>query len=224
MTNEPASPLADVADVVIDIEAGQEQAVAATKTYTAQLAVVALISEAMAGRHDTLGDLPDLAAGALGVEPDVAVVAGRYGSMEHTAVLGRGVNNATAFEWALKLQELTHVVAQPYSTADFLHGPIAVLESGYPVLAIAARGPAADDVATVLSRCREAGASLVVIGNDERSLAVAQDRLRFDPGVDEWLSPIPAIVLGQLFAYHLTLAKGLDPEKPRGLHKVTRTT
>jgi glutamine---fructose-6-phosphate transaminase (isomerizing) len=139
-------------------------------------------------------------------------------------VLGRGFNQATAFEWALKLQELTQVVAQPFSTADFLHGPIAVLEPGYPVLAVAASGPAIDDVIDVLRRCKEAGASLVAIGNDARLAEIAPGALELETEIDEWLSPIPAVVLGQLFAYHLTLAKGLDPEQPRGLHKVTRTT
>ena len=147
-----------------------------------------------------------------------------HAGIEYCAVLGRGFNQATAFEWALKLQELTQVVAQPFSTADFLHGPIAVLEPGYPVLAIAARGPAIDDVIDVLRRCKNAGASLVVIGNDARLPELEPGHLELEPGVDEWLSPIPAVVLGQLFAYHLTLAKGLDPEQPRGLHKVTRTT
>ena len=115
-------------------------------------------------------------------------------------------------------------MAQPFSTADFLHGPIAVLEPGYPVLAIAARGPAIDDVVEVLRRCKEAGALLVVIGNDTRLAEIAPGALELETEVDEWLSPIPAVVLGQLFAYHLTLAKDLDPEPPRGLHKVTRTT
>ena len=224
ITNEPDSPLADVADVVIDLHAGEERAVAATKTYTAQLAVVALISEAMAGRSGTLDLLPPLVERALAEEARAAEAAASHAGMEVCAVLGRGFNQATAFEWALKLQELTQVVAQPFSTADFLHGPIAVLEPGYPVLVIAARGPAIDDVVDVLDRCRQAGASLVVIGNDRRLEGMAPRVLQLDGELDEWLSPIPAVVLGQLFAYHLTIAKGLDPEQPRGLHKVTRTT
>lgn len=197
---------------------------AATKTYTAQLTVVALISEAMAGEAGTLDVLPSLVEHALAQEVRAAEAAAAHAGIEVCAVLGRGFNQATAFEWALKLQELTQVVAQPFSTADFLHGPIAVLEPGYPVLAIAARGPAIDDVIDVLDRCRQAGASLVVIGNDQRLAHMAPGALELDTGVDEWLSPIPAVVLGQLFAYHLTVAKGLDPEQPRGLHKVTRTT
>ena len=224
ITNEPDSPLAEVADVVIDLHAGEERAVAATKTYTAQLVAVALISEAMSGTAAGLEGLPSLVEHALDQEGRAAESAVAHAGIEYCAVLGRGFNQATAFEWALKLQELTQVVAQPFSTADFLHGPIAVLEPGYPVLAIAARGPAIDDVIDVLRRCKNAGASLVVIGNDARLPELEPGHLELEPGVDEWLSPIPAVVLGQLFAYHLTLAKGLDPEQPRGLHKVTRTT
>jgi glucosamine--fructose-6-phosphate aminotransferase (isomerizing) len=222
ITNEPDSPLADVADVVIDLVAGEEKAVAATKTYTAQLTVIAAISQAMAGGNGALDDVPDMVRGALGQSEHAADMAAAEADMEHCAVLGRGFNQSTAFEWALKIQELTHVVAQPFSTADFLHGPVAVLEPEYPVLAVAARGPAIDDVMAVLERCRQSGASLVVIGNDSR-LDDVGPVLGFDPDVEEWLSPIPAAVIGQLFAYHLTVAKGLDPEQPRGLHKVTRT-
>ena len=224
ITNEPDSPLAEAAHVVIDLDAGEERAVAATKTYTAQLAAVALISEAMSGNDAGLEGLPALVEHALDQEGPAEGSATAHAGIEYCAVLGRGFNQATAFEWALKLQELTQVVAQPFSTADFLHGPIAVLEPGYPVLAIAARGPAIDDVIDVLRRCKQAGASLVVIGNDPRLVELEPSMLELEPGVDEWLSPIPAAVLGQLFAYHLTVAKGLDPEQPRGLHKVTRTT
>ena len=222
ITNEPDSPLADFADVVIDLVAGEERAVAATKTYTAQLTVVAAISEAMAGGSGELDDVPSKVNLALEQSDRAAGLAATEADMEHCAVLGRGFNQSTAFELALKIQELTHVVAQPFSTADFLHGPIAVLEPGYPVLAVAARGPAVDDVIAVLERCRRAGASLVVIGNDPR-LGGVGPVLEFDPEVEEWLSPIPAAVIGQLFAFHLTVAKGLDPEQPRGLHKVTKT-
>jgi glucosamine--fructose-6-phosphate aminotransferase (isomerizing) len=224
ITNEVSSPLADVADVVIDIRAGEEKAVAATKTYTAQLAVVALISEAMTGAQGSLDELASLAGEALGQEDRARELAASFAAMEHCAVLGRGFNQSTAFEWALKLQELTHVVAQPFSTADFLHGPIAVVEPGYPVLAVAATGPAIDDVVEVLRRCRDAEASLIVITNESRAANVTPNSLSFSRMTEEWLSPIPAIVIGQLFAYHLTSAKGLDPESPRGLRKVTRTT
>lgn len=224
LTNDTDSPLAQTADVVLDLAAGEEKAVAATKTYTSELAVVALISAMMGGAISELGSIPDAIATVLEQEPMARTAAAHYSEMEHCAVLGRGLHQATAFEWALKLQELTYVVAQPFSTADFLHGPIAVLEPGYPVLAAASAGPPLGDVHEVLARCRDVGASVLAISADRAIEDVADHTLSLVPDIAEWLDPIQAIVAGQLFAYHLTLAKGLDPEKPRGLKKVTRTT
>lgn len=223
ITNRADSPLADTADVVLDLSVGEETAVAATKTYTAQLAVVALVSEAMAGRSGALEVLPSLVRDALGRSEQAGELAESFAGIGHAAVLGRGYNQSTAFEWALKLQELAHVVAQPFSTADFLHGPIAVVEPGYPVLAVAAKGPAAGDVLEVLATCHRAGADLCVIGNHPGITELTTKTLDFPTEVEEWLSPIPAIVLGQLFTYHFALAKGLNPDSPRGLSKVTKT-
>jgi glucosamine--fructose-6-phosphate aminotransferase (isomerizing) len=146
----------------------------------------------------------------------------QFAGIEHCAVLGRGFNHSTAFEWALKLQELTYVVAQPFSTADFLHGPVAVVEHGYPVFGVAILGEVSEDVASALARAADAGGRVVSVTNDHEIKDIGEAALLI-PVVDEWLSPIPAIVAGQLFAYHLTLAKGLDPETPRGLNKVTKT-
>ena len=220
ITNEPGSPLADTADVVVPLHAGAETAVAATKTYTAQLAVVASISERIRGERPALGHLPDLVRAVLDRSDDARSAAEEMKGFEHAAVLGRGFNLATAFEWALKMQELSYVVAQPFSTADFLHGPIAVVDRGYPVLAIVADGAAADDVSDALDRSRGRGAPTLTLTNRG---AVDGPSLRF-PVIDEWLSPIPAIVLAQLFTYWLTVEQGNDPDNPRGLSKVTRTT
>jgi glutamine---fructose-6-phosphate transaminase (isomerizing) len=221
ITNSPGSPLAGTADVVLDLGAGVEGSVAATKTFTAQLACIALVSEALVGSIGGLKDLAHHVETSLETEAEAEVLAARFSGMEHCAVLGRGYNHATAFELALKIQELTQVVAQPYSTADFLHGPIAVLEGGYPVLGVVARGDAVDEVEEVLDRVLALNASLVTISNLQYE--TTDDTIGFAPEVEEWLSPVPAVVCGQLFAYHLALAKGLDPESPRGLHKVTRT-
>lgn len=223
LTNGADSPLADVADVVIDVSAGPEKSVAATKSYTAELAAVALVSEAMAGHSGGLGSLPGLAAMALEQEDEAASLAARWADIDHVAVLGRGFNQATAFELALKLQELTRVLAQPFSTADFVHGPIAVVEPGYPILSAAADGPAIDEIIAVLTRVRERGARLLVITNHPAVAGLTREAIVFEGEVDEWLTPIPIIVIAQLFAYHMTLVRGLDPEAPRGLRKVTRT-
>ena len=220
ITNDTGSPLAGAGDVVVPLHAGAETAVAATKTYTSQLAVVAALSEAMAGRAPAIGELTDVVARVLDGSDSARSAAEAMGGFEHAAVLGRGFNLATAFEWALKMQELSYVVAQPFSTADFLHGPIAVVDRGYPVLAVVADGPAADDVVGALERSRSRGAPTLTLTN----LAGLPGPLLEFPDVEEWLSPIPAIVLAQLFTYWLTVTQGNDPDHPRGLSKVTRTT
>ena len=138
-------------------------------------------------------------------------------------MLGRGFNQATAFEWALNSKSPPRSWPSPLDCrlpppADRCPG------LGYPVLVIAARGPAIDDVVDVLDRCRQAGASLVVIGNDRRLEGMTPSVLQLDGDLDEWLSPIPAVVLGQLFAYHLTIARVSTPSIACDLHKVTRTT
>ncbi len=222
MTNDARSPLAAHADVVLTLVAGKEKAVAATKTYTSQLALVALVSAIQTEGTESLAEIPIAVETVVHTEDEIRDVAVLFAGIEHCAVLGRGFNHSTAFEWALKLQELTYVVAQPFSTADFLHGPVAVLEPGYPVFGIAALGEVSDDVASVLASAADAGGRVVSITNDPKIADIGEAALQI-PIVEEWLSPIPAIVAGQLFAYHLTLAKGLDPETPRGLNKVTKT-
>ncbi|MCA2000779.1 MAG: SIS domain-containing protein, partial [Chloroflexi bacterium] len=139
ITNDANSPLAQAADFVLDVQAGAERAVAATKTYTAELMAVAMLSAALRGTKKAWAELAKVPAWmeeALKQDDFIAQAAQRYRYMNQTVVLGRGFNYATAFEWALKLKELTYIIAEPYSSADFAHGPIAMVESGYPVFAV----------------------------------------------------------------------------------------
>jgi glucosamine--fructose-6-phosphate aminotransferase (isomerizing) len=138
-------------------------------------------------------------------------------------VISRGYNYATAFEIALKLKELTYILAEPYSSADFQHGPVALVERGFPVMAVVPEGALAAELIDFLSQLRERGAELAVISARDQALSLAQTPLPIPTGIPEWLSPMVTVVQGQLFALGLTLAKGLDPEHPRGLHKVTLT-
>jgi len=137
ITNEPDSPLANAANFVIDIHAGDEKAVAATKTYTTQLMAVAMLASAIAGEENNWVELNKVAAWmrqVLLLDEHIATIVQRFRYINHTVVLGRGFNYCTAFEWALKLKELTYIVAMPYSYADFQHGPIALVERGFPVM------------------------------------------------------------------------------------------
>jgi glucosamine--fructose-6-phosphate aminotransferase (isomerizing) len=227
ITNDPGSPLAQAAEFVVDLGAGPEKAVAATKTYTAQLMAIAMLSVALRGDGDLLADLhrmPALVQQALALDAAIERVAERYRYMQQCVVLGRGYNYATAFEWSLKLKELAYVVAEPYSSADFQHGPVAVVSHGFPVLAVAPGGVIFYDMLVLLSSLvKEHQAELLVLSNEEEALALAHTPLRLPADLPEWLSPLVCIVPAQLFSYHLTRAKGYDTEKPRGLSKVTIT-
>lgn len=227
ITNMTDSPLAQSADFVLDICAGQEKAVAATKTYTASLMAIAMLVAALSDHpamYDELSKIPTAVQMALDVEDRVARATERFRYMEHCVVLGRGYNYATAFEWALKLKELTYTVAQPYSTADFRHGPIAMVEPGFPLMAVAPHGVVFPDMEELLARLNnELRAELVVISDDESALSQAKAPLPLSRNIPEWATPIVSIVLAQLFCYHLTRIKGFDPDVPRSLNKVTRT-
>ncbi len=225
ITNEPASELAAAAEHVVELEAGPERAVAATKTYLAEIAVIALLSGALAGdarSRRELAALPGALRAALGAEDAVERLAVAYAAEDRCVVLARGIQYATAREWALKLKELAGVLADPYSAADFQHGPIALIGEGFPVLAIATRGPALAGMAELLARLRDARARLLVLSDDPDTRALG-DGVALPAGVPEWLAPLVAIIPAQLFAYHLARARGLDPEAPRHLSKVTLT-
>ncbi len=227
ITNDPGSPLAAEADHVFLLHAGPERAVAATKTYTTELGAVALLSVTLDGDsnvRDTLGTLPSQVRFMLDQSDGIAEMARSHASVDHCAVLGRGFNYSTAFEWALKLEETAYVLAQPFSSADFLHGPVALIEPGFPVLAIDISGPTHPSIHALLADVIERDARLVVVSDAKESLDLSDSAIQIPGDVPEWITPIPAIVAAQLFTFHLAVAKGLDPDRPRGLAKVTKTT
>lgn len=227
ITNDVQSPLAQTAEFALDLSAGPEQAVAATKTYTAELMALAALSAAIKGdeaQTRALWRVPDAVNEALKLEPQVERMAAERAARAQCVVLGRGYNYATAREWALKLKELAYVFADPYSTADFQHGPIALVERGFPVLAVAPGGAAFAEVLAVLRRLRdEHEAELLIISDDDEALALGRAALRLPAGTPEWLTPLVSIVPAQLYCYHLARAKGYDTDAPRGLRKVTLT-
>jgi glucosamine--fructose-6-phosphate aminotransferase (isomerizing) len=227
ITNMPDSPLGNNADFILDIQAGSEKAVAATKTYTTELMAIAMLSAALSISDEQwrqLSSVSEWASYVLKLDEQIAQMAERYRYMKNCVVLGRGFNYATAFEWALKLKELTYIIAEPYSSADFQHGPIAMVEGGFPVLAIAPKGKVHGSMKDMLTRLRrDKDAELVIISDDVDTLALAQSPIQLPPQIPEWLTPIVGIIPAQLFACHLTTAKGYDTEKPRNITKVTET-
>jgi len=161
-----------------------------------------------------------LAANYSAVETAAATLAGAG----HGVVIGRGFNYATAFEIALKAKELAYFAAEPYSAADFQHGPIALIETGFAAIVVNVKGAVSGEVEDLMRAMAERGARPVVLSNLDSSLALASAPLRLPAGIPEWLSPIAAVVPGQLLAFHLSRQRGFDPDQPRGLSKVTRTT
>ena len=226
VTNAPDAPLARAADHVIALHAGEERSIAATKTYSGELLAMAMLSAYLSqdAQHlAALSHVPDLVARTLEMNRSAGAVAERYRYMDDCVVIGRGFNYATAFEIALKLKELTYTIAEPYSSADFLHGPLALIQHGFPVLVIAPSGALRDEMYTFLSRLREREAEILCISDNDTTLALARKQLPLPTGTPEWLSPLVAVVPGQLFAMHLAAARDYDPDHPRGLRKVTET-
>ena len=226
ITNDPGSTLAKAANHCLALGVGQEKSVAATKTYTAQLTALAALTAHWAGDQDliaALGQLPNWLSCFADQADQIASRAERFRFMSHCVVLGRGYNYATAFELALKLTELTYVVAEPYSSADFRHGPKALIEQDFPVIAIAPSGAAYADALDLIREIGGRGADLTVISDMDEVLDLAALPIKLPANVPEWLSPIVSIVPGQWLAMSVADAKGLPLDAPRSLNKITIT-
>lgn len=226
LTNAPDSPLAAQGEFVFSLHAGQERAVAATKTYTASLAAIALLTAALAdddGLRRDLEGVADAMTAALSLAEPVAAAAPRYRYMSQSVVIGRGFNYATAFELALKLKELTYTIVEPYSSADFLHGPLAMVAPGYPVLVIAPRGAILAEMHTFMAKLTAQQAELVVISDDAATAAMGRVGFTLETAVADWISPLVTIIPGQLLAMQLAHERGFDVDAPRAIHKVTET-
>jgi glucosamine--fructose-6-phosphate aminotransferase (isomerizing) len=225
LTNEADSPLAHEADFVLMLEAGPERAVAATKTYLNSLGAIALLFAAADGpaAERELAQMPGLVRAQIELSLATAPPLDEYADAIGATVVARGVNYGTAFEIALKIRELSGLVVEAYSPADLMHGPIAAIRAGWPALVVAPSGPALDSVAAVAVPLRERGARIVAISDAEDVLAAAQTRLPLVGGVPEWLSPLTAVIPGQVTALRLAQLRGLDVDQPVGLAKVTLT-
>lgn len=228
ITNEAGSPITKFAQETILLHAKPELSVAATKTFSSSMAALLLLSAAI-GRNEQLRNdleqLPELIAEVLSKEHQIETKVERFRYLRECVVLGRGYNLATAYELSLKMRETSNIRAQPFASPDFVHGPIAIIEEGYPVIAFANRGLTLPSVLKVMTETQARGAEAVVIGNAPDALAIANVAIPVIPERDipEYLTPFTSIAAGQLFAHALSLMKGYDPDKPRGLQKVTIT-
>lgn len=226
LTNVSASPLGKSADYIIPLHAGQEQSVAATKTYTTQLMGLALFSACLANDAEmfaTLEKIPTQMSSTLAMSDEIARIAERYRYMRVCVVIGRGFNYATAFETALKIKELTYVLAEPYSSADFLHGPVALVEEAFPTIVIAPSGALSSELEQFVRTLNIRGAEVIAISDVPEILKLARIQLPLRANVPEWASPLVTILAGQLLAMHLANVRDYDVDRPRGLRKVTET-
>ncbi len=223
ITNDAGSTLAKIADETLLTHAGPEESVAATKTYTAQMLHFYMLASALAPTGIAYEKIPAFAAEALQLKPEIEDLAQRYVFMENCVVVGRGMNYGNSYELALKLMETCYVVAERFSSADFFHGPLAIIERRFPVILFAPPGVTTQGTVELLERLRELHADSFAITSDPGIAALSSHHLMMNAGIDEFLSPIPYIIPGQLFAALLAEAKGLDPDAPRSLSKITRT-
>jgi glutamine---fructose-6-phosphate transaminase (isomerizing) len=224
VTNAPASALATAARLHIDVLAGPEKAVAATKSYTAELLALYLLVDALRGGDGSQArSIVEATQVLVSDTEQVAAVARRFEGVERLVVTGRGYSYPTAREAALKLMETSYISAQAFSGADLLHGPMAMLQRDSAVIAIAADGVGGDAMQPVLDRLAELETSLTIVGSGLRDSASQRAALRLPRGLPEELSPLAEIIPLQMLARELAVVRGLDPDAPRGLRKVTQT-
>ncbi len=226
ITNIPHSDLAKQGDFIIPLHAGEELAVAATKTYTSQLAAIALLSATLAdddAMMSALGQTPMNMNKVLNASLEIGRLVERYRYMRACVVIGRGFNYATAFELALKMKELTYTMVEPYSSADFMHGPLALVEQAFPAIIIAPSGMMLPEMQAFIHILNKRGAETIIVSDDSKALEMGRTPLKLGTAVPEWLSPIISIVPGQLFAMHLAHIRDYNVDAPRGIQKVTET-
>jgi glucosamine--fructose-6-phosphate aminotransferase (isomerizing) len=223
LTNAAGSPLAEAAEVHVDVLAGPERAVAATKSYVAELLAAWLLVESWAGGdgHEADG-LPEVVSAELARRPEVRALAERFRFTDRLVVTGRGYSYPTAREAALKLMETSYVAAHAFSGADLMHGPLAMIDPDLPVVAVAPDGEGSRALRPVLELLHARGTDLTIVGGPG-SLDLATASFALDGRVPEPLAPVASIVPCQLLALEMALARGHDPDAPRGLSKVTRT-
>ncbi|HJQ48963.1 MAG TPA: SIS domain-containing protein [Gaiellaceae bacterium] len=226
LTNDVESQLAKTAEVVLPLDAGEEHAVAATKTYLNSLGAVALLfaeTSNDAAARDELNAMPDALARQIELSLDEPPPLDEYRDAVGLTVVARGVNYGTGFEIALKIRELSGLVTEAYSPADLMHGPIAAIQPDWPVVVVAPSGPARPSVVEIVPPLRARGARLLAISDVRAVVRRARTALLLAPDVPEWLSPLTAVVPGQVTALRLARLRGLDLDHPAGLRKVTLT-
>ena len=223
ITNEADSTMANIADETLLIHAGREKSVAATKTYTGQMLHFYLLAQALSENKLSIEKIPEFSEQSLKLLPEIKKIVERYLFMENCVVVGRGLNYGNSYELALKLMETCYVVAERFSSADFFHGPLAVVERRFPVILFAPSGVTKKSNIDLLNRLKELHADSFSITNDQEIADLSLMHLKLSEKIEEFLSPIPFIIPAQIFSALLAETKGINPDEPRSLSKVTKT-
>jgi glucosamine--fructose-6-phosphate aminotransferase (isomerizing) len=226
ITNRPASPIATAADAVLELEAGEEKAVAATKTFVNSLGAIALLFAWSTRDRAALRELelmPGRIAEQLDRSFEDAVQLDTYAGIHGGTVVARGINYGTAFEVALKIRELSGLLFEAWSAADLMHGPVAAIAPDWPVIALAPSGPTLESMRTVIDGLAARGARVAVVADDPAVLGQGAISLRLVEEIPEWLSPLATVIPGQVSAFRLAQLTGSDLDNPHGLSKVTLT-
>jgi glutamine---fructose-6-phosphate transaminase (isomerizing) len=225
ITNEQSATMVDLVDETLFMHGGRERSVAATKTYTGQMMLFYMLARALSDGNRDLNyeKIPGYVSLALEQGQAISELVERYVFMENCVVVGRGLLYSNAYELALKLMETCYVVAERFSSADFFHGPLAMVERHFPVIFFAPPGETLQGSKQLMKRLHELHADTLSITSDEEAASLCTRSICLSGEIDEFLAPIPYIIPAQLFAAYLAGAKGLDADAPRSLSKVTRT-
>ncbi|MDE3025036.1 MAG: SIS domain-containing protein [Acidobacteriota bacterium] len=226
LTNDETSPLAGEAEHVLALEAGEEKAVAATKTYVNSLGAIAMLFAAIGEDRVARAELervPAVLEDQVELSFATAPALSQFEDVVGATVVARGVNYGTAYEIALKIRELSGLMVEAYSPADLMHGPIAAIRPGWPVILVAPTGPAHESVAELAPALAARQARLLAVSDVPELLLRSNTPLPLVPGVPEWLSPLAAVVPGQVTAMRLAQLRRLDVDSPSGLRKITLT-
>jgi glucosamine--fructose-6-phosphate aminotransferase (isomerizing) len=226
ITNRPDSPIASIAGAVLALEAGEERAVAATKTYLNSVGAVALLFAWSTRDGEALRELermPLRIADQLSLSFEDAAALEEFRGIRGGTVVARGINYGTSFEIALKIRELSGLLFEAFSAADLMHGPVAAIGPGWPVIAVAPSGPALESMEIAIRALSERGAKLITVADRRDVLALGVAPFRLVADVPEWLSPLTTVIPGQLAAVRLAQLNGSDLDSPHGLSKVTLT-
>lgn len=226
ITNSPDSPIANESKYHLNCEAGLEKSIAATKTFTTEIFLLAQLAAEWSNNEESrseLKNLPKTLSQVFDISSLIEEKAKRYRFMNECFVLARGINYAVSLEAALKIQETTYVRAKAFATSDFQHGPIAMIERNMPVIVFAPDGPSLGDVTDMINKLSQSDVELLVISNKEELLGIGSCSFSIPYTNNDLISPFYNVTVAQMFACQLALIKGLDPDKPRGLNKVTVT-